>query len=194
MIRFIRENSFGIVFSQVNGQPTATHLPLLVDTNEDDGIALLGHFAKANPHWRELDGADVFVVFQGPHAYISPLWYVEKDSVPTWNYVAVHVHGKCKIMRDEQGLHSLLRKMVQFYEPDSPLLEHLDESFYIKLENAIVGFEIEVTVMEGKSKLSQNKSPVSIQAVIEGLGRSQDYMAHEVAKLMRNALDASGKE
>jgi transcriptional regulator len=191
MIQFIRKNSFGILFSQVKGRPFATHLPLLLDA---DRKKLFGHLAKANPHWRELDDAEVLVVFQGPHAYISASWYVEKQAVPTWNYVAVHVSGKCRIVRDEKKLHALLREMVRFYEPDSPLLERLDEEFYVQLEKAVVGIEIEITALEGKAKLSQNKSPETIRGVIEGLSNSKDYQAREVANLMQVLLDTMDKE
>ncbi|MCL6575048.1 FMN-binding negative transcriptional regulator [Kyrpidia sp.] len=191
MIQFIRENSFGILFSQVKGRPFATHLPLLLDP---DRKKLFGHLAKANPHWRELDNKEVLIVFQGPHAYISPSWYVEKQAVPTWNYVAVHVSGNCQIVRDEKKLHCLLREMVRFYEPNSPLLERLDEEFYVKLEKTVVGIEIEITAVEGKAKLSQNKSPETVRGVIEGLNNSKDYQACEVANLMQVLLDTMDKK
>ncbi|UOF90002.1 FMN-binding negative transcriptional regulator [Fodinisporobacter ferrooxydans] len=192
MVQFIRQNSFGILFSQVNERPFATHLPLLIEQGATRKQTLLGHFAKANPHWRKLDGAEVLIVFQGPHAYISPSWYVEKQAVPTWNYVAVHVTGKCRIIQDERQLHSLLMETVRFYEPNSSLLDHLDEEFYVKLEKAVVGFEIEVAAMEGKAKLSQNKSADTIRAVIDGLRNSNDRQAGEVARLMQIQLDVVG--
>lgn len=189
MVRFIQQNSFGILFSQVNGHPFATHLPLLIKEGSTENRKLLGHFAKANPHWNELDGVEVLTVFHGPHAYISPSWYVEKQAVPTWNYLAVHVTGKCRIIQDAQRLHALLAETVRFYEPDSALLDHLDEEFYLKMEHAVVGFEIEITGMEGKAKLSQNKSTDTIRGVIAGLLESKDSKASEVSGLMQRQLD-----
>jgi len=209
MMQFISQHSFAILFSEVKGRPSATHLPILFERGKvalgqaardgelgEDGNGdgakgkLVGHFAKANPHWRELDGAEVLVVFSGPHAYISPSWYVEKQAVPTWNYVAVHVSGKCRVITDAQKLHVLLAKTAQFYESTSPLLEHLEEEFYVKMENAVVGIEIEITEIEGKAKLSQNKSVDTIRGVIEGLRHSNAGLADEVADLMQVHLDA----
>jgi transcriptional regulator len=190
MVQFLQENSFGILFSQVQGRPFATHVPLLLDA---EGNKLFGHLAKANPHCRELDGAEVLVVFQGPHAYISPSWYVERQGVPTWNYIAVHVYGNCHIVRDEKTLRALLREMVRFYEPNSPLLDHLDEEYYVKMANAVVGLEIEITAMEGKAKLSQNKSPDTIRGVINGLRNTKDCLAGEVAARMEAYLDGRVK-
>ena len=192
MVQFIRQNSFGIMFSQVGGHPFATHVPMLIRQVNPQTSILLGHVAKANPHWKELDGAEVLVVFPGPHAYISPSWYVEKQAVPTWNYVAVHVMGQCRIIRDKLELHQLLADTVHFFEPDSPLLNALDEDVYVKMENSIVGFEIAVTAMEGKAKLSQNKSAASIQGVIDGLQQSQDCEAGVLSRLMQRDGDAVG--
>jgi transcriptional regulator len=184
IVPFIQQNSFGILFAPAQGKPVATHLPLLIDPSFGEKGRLLTHFARANSHWRELDGADVLVVFSGPHAYISPSWYVEKPAVPTWNYVAVHVYGKCRLIEDDQELGALLAETVRFYEPDSPLLAELHEEFYHKLAKGVVGVEIEITSIEGKAKLSQNRSAASVQGVIDGLRRSEDSQAHAVARLM----------
>jgi transcriptional regulator len=184
LTRFIQEHSFGILCSTVQGRPFATHLPLLLDPAAGAQGRLLTHFARANPHWRELDGAEVLVVFAGPHAYISPSWYVESQAVPTWNYVAVHVYGTCRLVQDDQRLHELLAQTVRYYEPHSPLLEHLHEEFYTKLAKGVVGVEIEITSIEGKAKLSQNRSAESYQGVIDGLRATQDSEAAAVANLM----------
>lgn len=181
---FIQQNSFGILFAPVEGRPFATHLPILLDPETGEKGRLLTHFARANPQWRELDGQEVLAVFSGPHAYISPSWYVEQQAVPTWNYMAVHVYGICRIIQDESELHGLLAKTVQYYEPNSPLLDHLNEEFYTKMAKAVVGVEISITSIEGKAKLSQNRSAESYQGVIEGLERSGDSQANELARLM----------
>lgn len=184
IIHFIRQNSFGILVSPVNGRPFATHLPFLFDHKSGEQGRLLTHFARANPHWRELHGAEVLVIFQGPHAYISPSWYAEAQAVPTWNYVAAHIHGTCQLIEDKAELQSVLERTVRYFEPDSPLLDHLHEEFYVKMSQAVVGVEIQITAMEGKAKLSQNRPDASIRGVIEGLRKSADGQAIEVARLM----------
>lgn len=121
MHQFIEENSFGILFAPVAGRPFATHLLLVLEAGRGERGCLTGHFARANPHWRELDGAEVLRIFHCPHAYISPSWYAETEAVPTWNYVAVHVYGICRLVKDDSVLRSMLTRMVRHYEPDSPL-------------------------------------------------------------------------
>lgn len=189
IIQFIRQHSFGILVAPVNGRPFATHLPFLLDDQSGEQGRLLTHFARANPHWRELDGAEVLVVFQGPHAYISPSWYAETRGVPTWNYVAAHIYGTCQLIQDKTELQSLLVQTVRYFEPDSPLLDHLHEEFYAKMSAAVVGVEIQITAMEGKAKLSQNRPDESILGVIEGLRKSADGQATEVARLMEHNLE-----
>lgn len=181
---FIQQNSFGILFAPVEGRPFATHLPFLLDTVEGEKGRLLTHFARANPHWRALDGAEVLVVFAGPHAYISPSWYVEQQAVPTWNYVAVHVYGTCRIMQEDTELQALLARTVQYYEPASPLLDHLHEELYTKMAKGVVGVEISITAIEGKAKLSQNRLPESVQGVINSLRGTDDPQGDAVATLM----------
>lgn len=90
---FIKSYSFGTLFSDTEGGLQASHLPFLLDEKMGTQGVLAGHMAKANSHWQSLSGQEVLVVFQGPHVYISPAWYEEPETVPTWNYVAVHVYG-----------------------------------------------------------------------------------------------------
>jgi transcriptional regulator len=106
--------------------------------------------------------------------------------VPTWNYTAVHVYGRCRVIREAHELGAVLADTVRFYEPNSPLLGHLNEEFYSNMARGIVGFEIEISRMEGKAKLSQNRSAGSVQGVIGGLRQSPDYQAAEVARLMES--------
>lgn len=183
---FIEDYSFGIMMSTVDEQPLATHLPFLYDAEQN---VLLAHMAMANPHWRNLDGQTVLVVFSGPHAYISPSWYEVPAAVPTWNYVAVHVYGKCSVIDSEEELAGLLEKTVKFYEPDSDLPARVDEPFYQNMMKAIVGFRIDITHVEGAAKLSQNK-PVEVQErVIANLRLSGDAGAQGVARWMQNRLN-----
>ena len=113
---FIAANSFGLLISTHQGEPFATHLPFLLERDAGPHGALAGHVARANPHWRDLDGQNVLAVFSGPHAYVSPSWYESDGVVPTWNYVAVHAYGVCRLVDDVDGLTRILKASVATYE------------------------------------------------------------------------------
>lgn len=178
---FIHAHSFGMLMSSVEGKPYVTHLPFLYDAER--GV-LSAHMARANPQWRELEGQTVLVVFPGPHTYVSPSWYEQPANVPTWNYVAVHVYGQCRIIDSEAELKTLLADTVRFYEPDSDLLTQEDEAFYRNMMKAIVGFRIDVTSLEGKAKLSQNKAPEVQARVIRQLSLSNNPDAQAIGRWM----------
>lgn len=180
---FIHAHSFGVLISGVDGRPFATHLPFLYDAARN---VLFAHMAKANPQWQDLDGQEVLVVFSGPHAYISPFWYEEAASVPTWNYVAVHVYGTCAVIDNEQELGAWLADSVRFYEPDSDVPAQADEPFYRNLMKAIVGFRIDITNVEGKAKLSQNKSVEAQERVVAKLSASADPSAQAIGQWMQD--------
>ena len=116
--QFLQENSFGILINQTNGKLCATHIPLELDRNKEGKQILHGHIAKENPQWRGFEENDtVLAVFSGPHSYISSSWY-DHENVPTWNYLAVHVYGKIKIIEGEAAINSL-KKLVDKYEKNS---------------------------------------------------------------------------
>ena len=96
----IERYSFGILVSDRNGEPFATHLPFLVDRSLGPRGGLLGHMARANSQWESADGQSVLAVFSGPHAYISPAWYEAERVVPTWNYVAIYAYGTLRVVED----------------------------------------------------------------------------------------------
>jgi len=183
--KFIQTHSFGIFTSLVDGEPFATHLPFLYDKKEN---RLYAHMAKANTQWRNLDGQTTLTVFSGAHAYVSPSWYTVGESVPTWNYLAVHVYGKSSLMTNAEELADLLDKTVRCYEPTSTLPRHAGESFYRNMMHAIVGFRIDITRIEGKEKLSQNRSTADQLGVIAELSKSQDHDARTIAKRMQERL------
>ena len=101
---FIEANSFGLLVSTHGGEPFATHLPFLLERDAGPHGCLVGHVARANPQWHGLDGQTVLAVFSGPHAYVSPTWYEAENVVPTWNYVAVHAYGPCRLVEDPDRL------------------------------------------------------------------------------------------
>lgn len=115
---FIEKYSFATLFSQHNGEPYATHLPLILNKSEN---VLYGHFARPNKQWEDAEAQQVLVVFQGPHCYISPSWYETMKAVPTWNYVSIHIYGKLEIVDDTKVILNSLHDMVNKYESqDSP--------------------------------------------------------------------------
>lgn len=162
---FIAQNSFGQMISHFEGRPCSNHLPFLVSEGR---LRLVSHLARANPQWRGADGQQVLVTFQGPHGYISPAWY-EQPGVPTWNYQAVHVYGECTTFEEPERLKGLLAKLVEKYEAASeePWLPQYPD----QLLEAIVGVEIEITEIQCKYKLSQNRSDNDRRRVIEALER-----------------------
>ena len=186
MINFIEQNSFGLLFSQVNSEPFATHLPFIVEEN-----SLISHFAKANPHWQHLDGQQVLVVFHGPHAYISPTWYKEEHTVPTWNYAAVHVLGKVKIVKEPARMQEILEKTIHFneqFEPN-PWKANFDAKAINGMMNGIVGVEVIIETIEGKWKMNQHHPVQRQQNTIEGLMQSPQIYAKQVAKLMKKNVE-----
>ncbi len=185
---FIAQNGFGILISTLNGKPWGTHIPLELFTKPDGTEVLEGHIAKANPQWRELpDGAEVLVIFNGPHSYISSSWY-DHVNVPTWNYVAVHVYGKYKNVEGE-ALVAALSRLTDKYEAASekPVkVADFSEEFMKSHLRALVGFEIEITEIQAKRKLSQNRDDKNYDAIVENLNKRGDCQSKEMATLMRN--------
>lgn len=187
IVDFIEKNSFGMLVSQHNGEPYATHLPLTL--KKEEGL-LYGHFARPNGQWKDIENQNVLVVFHGPHCYISPSWYETDHAVPTWNYVAVHVYGQIEIVKDSQELFDSLLTMVNKYEkPDSTYqLKDVDPDYIEGLSKGIVGFKIKISKMEGKAKLSQNHPEERQKLVIEQLEKSSDQHDKQIADLMRKNL------
>ena len=187
---FMRRHSFAVLASDGGDGLVASHLPLLFEAHAGPHGHLLGHMAKANPQWRDVRG-EVMAVFSGPHAYVSPSWYEEDGTVPTWNYAAVHAHGTFHLVEDHEGLLDIFRRSVQTYEGPRPEPWAFDESApHVEgLLNAIVGFRIEITRFEGKWKLSQNQPEGRRRKVIDGLRRRTDGDSQEVAALMSTGLE-----
>lgn len=182
----MRSNPFAILVSSTNDGPFATHLPLSVEAGEGK-IALRGHVAKANPHWRYLqEQPQCLTVFHGAHAYISPANYSARESVPTWNYAAVHVYGEARIFSSENELHAMLYELVQTFEPPyREQWESLNAKYRDNMLRQIVGFEIVADKIEGKFKLSQNRIREDQANVISSLKDSDDSAISGVAEMMR---------
>jgi transcriptional regulator len=184
--KFLQENSFGILINQTDGKLCATHIPLELDTNKDGNQILCGHISKENPQWQGFTANDqILAVFSGPHSYISSSWY-DHENVPTWNYVVVHVYGKIKIIEGEAVIESL-KKLVDKYEQNSenPVrVEDLSKKTMMQTRG-IVAFEIEITEIQAKKKLSQNRDEKNYQNIISELEKTEDVQAIAVANEMK---------
>ncbi|CAI8782512.1 transcriptional regulator [Pseudomonas sp. IT-P44] len=171
----------------------ASHLPLLFSPDQGPNGTLYGHFARANPHWKALqNGAEALVIFAGADAYISPGFYPSKAEhgkvVPTWNYVAVHAYGTAEVFTDADRLLNLVSTLTDRHEAgraqpwtvaDAPA-DYIDGML-----KAIVGFALPIQRLEGKRKLSQNRSTADIAGVREGLAASPNVHDQALAHLMR---------
>jgi len=187
----IEENSFATLVTFDGAAPYATHLPLLFDKSRGEFGTLSGHIALGNAQWKHLqnlqeNGGEVLAIFQGPHAYISPSWYEAELAVPTWNYVAVHAYGTPRLLNDDE-LAAQLHAMVQKFESgfDSPWTGEGQDDFQAKLRLGIVGFDIQITRLEGKWKISQNRSEIDRQGVIAALESSPHEENQQIADLMK---------
>jgi len=188
---FIAEHSFATLVSTVESAPFATHLPLILDPSRPPHGALLGHVARANPHWRAFDGAqEALAIFHGPHAYVSPTWYATTPAVPTWNYAAVHVYGTPRIVEGDAELSGLVDRLVAVYESDrpNPWPGTLPAELKAKLLIGIVGFVMEINRIEGKCKLGQNRSMADQLGVVRHLGASPDPTARALGALAQIQL------
>ncbi|MEO4052858.1 FMN-binding negative transcriptional regulator [Solibacillus sp. CAU 1738] len=183
MYKVIHENGFATLFSTHNGMPTATHLPLLLSDGND---YLVGHFAKANPQWRDMEGQTVLTVFHGPHCYISPSWYEMDQAVPTWNYIAVHVYGEVEFIEDDELIASY-EKLISKYEKANSTykLANVDPKMITNMNKAVQGFKIKITNVEGKAKLSQNHPQNRRELVIDALEKNPGQNEQQIANLMK---------
>lgn len=163
---FVRAHAFATVISTVDGMPCASHVPLVLQTSVE-GDRLLGHVARANPHWQAwASDQQLLVIFHGPHSYVSPTWYASGPAVPTWNYMAVHATGTVSLLDDPAAT---LAALVGSYEAAPLPAELMPPAFVDKLSAHIVAFEIRVEQWEGKFKLSQNRPAVDQAQVARAL-------------------------
>lgn len=185
-IAFMRANPFAVLISQAPDGPFATHLPLAVRQNGEQ-VILRGHVAKANPHWQYLESQpQALVIFHGPHAYVSTSNYVAHENVPTWNYGAVHAYGQARVLPEPEQLLPILHDLISTFETRyAEQWTELSETYRQRMLSHIVGFEIAVTKLEPKFKLSQNRTKQEQENVIVSLGASADTAISGTAKLMR---------
>lgn len=178
IFRFIEEHGFGQLISTVEGRIFSTPLPFVLG---EDNTKLITHVAKQNPQAIELEGQEVLVSFLGPHAYVSPTWYA-KSGVPTWNYQSVLVYGKASIVRDNERNKLIVDMMSRTFEGNLP--QPWDMNYPGQMLDAIVGIEIEISEIQAKYKLSQNRPKQDQQLVIEALeANGNQAIAKEMKRL-----------
>ncbi len=188
MVSFMKKFSFATIVTSSNKVPIATHLPFLVHFQNDE-IILKSHFAKANEHWLHLLESEVLVIFSEPHAYISPKNYEKEQNVPTWNYLAVHAYGTGTIISEGSATLELLENTINNYEPEyQKQWQNLPNDYKQKMVKGIVAFEIRVTNIQAKKKLSQNRSAIEQNNIIEHLSKSNDSNEIQIADFMKSEL------
>ena len=190
-IAFMRANPFAILIStppaSLNDDgPFATHLPVFV-AEAGEKLILRGHVAKANPHWRYLEqNPNSMTIFHGPHAYVSASNYTTRENVPTWNYGAVHAYGNARVFSSPEELQGVLHQLIGTFEPAyAEQWGSLNDTYRQRMLSHIVGFEIAVTKLEAKFKLSQNRSKEEQSNVIASLEKADDTTISGVSRLMR---------
>jgi transcriptional regulator len=184
---FLKGNSFAILISQLDGRPWATHIPLELDTDKEGKDVLNGHLSRGNPQWREFAShPDVLAIFNGPNAYISSSWY-DHENVPTWNYIAVHIYGKIRIVEGGELL-EFLKKQVDKHEKASthPVsIERMSKAYVENEMKGIVGFQIKIDEIQAAYKLSQNRDMPNRENIIKELEKRGDVHSLNIAKEMK---------
>lgn len=192
LMALIEAYDFATLVSSTRDGLVASHLPFLLARDRGPKGTLLAHVARANPHGAVLDNTNVLVIFNGPHGYVSPSWYHQHPAVPTWNYAAVHVYGRARLIADDAQLRDLLNRLSERHEDGRANPWHMNslpETYLARMIKGIIGFEIEIERLEGKLKLSQNRDAADRRTVISALAESQsaedralaDFMTHHAA-------------
>ncbi len=186
--RAIHDYPFATLVSARDGEVDVSHLPLVYIAEPEPHGTLVGHFARANPHWARLAGTPAVAIFQGPHHYVSPSWYQSPEaSVPTWNYVVVHAHGEAEIVADRHDAERVLSLMVARFEAamPQPWRASMTEERLTAQLAAIVAFRLRLRRIDAKFKLGQNRSSVDRERVATALAASGTDEAAALAEWMR---------
>jgi len=186
IIAFMKQFSFATIITAKDNLPVATHLPFMVSAKEDE-IVLTAHFAKSNEQWAAVENNKVLVIFAEPHAYISPNHYEEGLNVPTWNYIAIHAYGEGNLITETDKVFEVLEATIDNYEIEyRQQWDHYPHDYKLKMAKGIVAFEIVVTDLQAKKKLSQNRTETEQQKIIDHLSKSNDTNEQLIAGYMKN--------
>jgi transcriptional regulator len=185
IVLFMRQFSFATIITSKDNLPVATHLPFVV-TFQQDNVILTSHFAKANQQWQEIENNQVLVIFSEPHAYISTKNYENEINVPTWNYISIHAYGQGNIITETEEVFKVLEATINNYDTSfKQQWDKLPEDYKLKMANGIVAFEIHVTELQAKKKLSQNRTDLEKQNIIDTLSKSNDTNEQLIAEFMK---------
>jgi transcriptional regulator len=186
-VSFMRANPFVILVSAADDGPFASHVPVVIREIEDQ-LIIRGHVAKANPHWRYLEQQpQCLTIFHGPHSYISPTLYTNRESVPTWNYGAVHLYGNARVFASPDAMLGVLHDLMGIFEPSyAEQWASLTPEYRDRMLTHIVAFEITTTRLEAKFKLGQNRTREEQSNMITALDQAKDTAVSGVARMMRD--------
>jgi len=182
LIAFMRQHNFPVLVTGLGGSLHASHLPAMVQ-EEGGEIVIDMHMAHANAQWREFFDEDVMVVFSGPHAYVSPRWYEDTERVPTWNYAAVHAYGIPALITDKAAKHASQRRLVAAMDPQwLPKFDALSDKYVSGMLEGIVNFQIPVTRIETRWKLSQNRGRREMELIAAALEKGGESALAELTR------------
>ncbi|MSQ53870.1 MAG: FMN-binding negative transcriptional regulator [Betaproteobacteria bacterium] len=188
VVEFMRANSFVLLVTGTGGELHASHLPCTVDEQAGELVLHL-HMAKNNPQWQQFFDDEAMVVFSGPHAYVTPRWYEDKPRVPTWNYAAVHAYGTPRMVEQRDAKHASMRKLVATLDaPWLPGFDAMPAEYTAQMLGGIVTFEIPVTRIQTRWKLSQNRGRREQELIAAQLDKSADSTERALAALTRKHL------
>jgi transcriptional regulator len=182
---FVRNHPFGTIISNDNGRPLATHVPMEM-SRDGDGHVITGHLAKGNPQWKTIDdNADILLIFQGPHAYVSSSWY-ETEEVSTWNYQSVHIYGSGTLLSEDELENDLIHLLDRYegHRDRGRTWDNLSEKSKAQMKS-IVGFRIKVDEVQAAYKMNQNKNGKDYDSVVEHLSGKNDQNANQIAEEMK---------
>lgn len=188
-IAFMKKYSFATIITVKDDIPIATQLPFIIDDTSGK-LLLRSHFALANEQVDYIVNNTSLVIFTEPHAYISPSLYEKRESVPTWDYIAIHAYGKARIIEDAEGKIELLEQMISYYEEEyMEQWKSLSEKFKKGMIRGIAAFELEVSDLQGQKKLSQNKSEAERKRIVEHLEQSENTAEKDIAAYIKEGLE-----
>lgn len=188
LFELVQTYPFAPLVTARDGNVEVSHLPFVLDPTQGAHGVLLAHMARANPHWKLFEPSrESTVIFTGPHGYVSPSWYADSASVPTWNYLAVHAHGRPTIVEDYRRVREMLEELVAIHEKTvEPPWDMQGQLAQVEKEQPhIVAFEMEITRLEGKFKLGQNRSREDREGVVRALAARGDPASRALARAMR---------
>lgn len=180
--RLVRGNPWATFVSPAGGGLVASHYPVMLDESSS-GITILSHFGRPDDELHELGRHQILVIVQGPHDYVSPSWYAPGDLIPTWNHVTAHLYGTPELL-DEDENYAVLCALTDHFEQGRPHGRSLstDEAGTRRAAKGTVGLRMRVDRFDARAKLSQNKAPDVVEAVITELGVHNPALAHEMRR------------